>query len=82
MFGSKDKNLTPFGGYDITKLYNFNASIFRLSHPVEEAHYTYVFVLVSTFEMVPHIYTSFYKRLLSYAYIRIRFWMKAKYNKE
>lgn len=59
MFGSKDKNLTPLGGYVIAKNSNLYASIFRLSHPVEKAHYTYVFVLVSTFEMVPHIYTSF-----------------------
>lgn len=42
MFGSKDKNLTPLGGDDITKLFIFFASILRLSHPVEKAHYTYV----------------------------------------
>lgn len=42
MFGSKDKNLTPLGGNDITKLFIFFASILRLSHPVEKAHYTYV----------------------------------------
>lgn len=58
MFGRKDKNLTPLGGNVIAKNSYHCASILRLSHPVEKAHYTYVFVSASTFKMVPHIYTS------------------------